>query len=72
MKKTVALIFFVFSAFLAFSFISANPKLPKEAIKACKEKEEFDACTFTTPMGDKSGKCMMVSGSLACMPEKKK
>lgn len=44
-------------------------KPPKEAISACKNKDEGSSCSFKSPRGDSpEGTCKQDGEYLACMP----
>lgn len=50
-----------------------RPGPPAEAIEACVERSEGDACRFETPRGELEGTCRTPprddDGALACVPE---
>ncbi|MCK5614348.1 hypothetical protein KAR91_71440 [Candidatus Pacearchaeota archaeon] len=42
---------------------------PQEAIDACKSGNEGDSCSFETPRGSLSGRCISVKGGIVCAPK---
>lgn len=78
MNKKIVISFCALTALVTISYANqgggrpqGNGTPPKEAINACKNKEDGTKCTMSTPRGDLEGQCMNTPDEkyFVCMPE---